>query len=373
VLTNVHEIDQATYAQVLDFNIKTRNNLLVLGMAGTGKTEMAQQACARNSFTGIYLNLSVLEAPDLIGLPIITDDKRVDYATPKFLPRADTSQDESTRKRYVLIVDELDKAKPELQNPLLELFQFHSINGTPLDIQAIVATGNLPEEGAFSQPISMALTNRCKVYKLTHSFESWREWAQDNNVNPLVIGFLSKHQEYLCMPPTEGDPTAYCRPSPRSWAQAASELNQTDPKVHSVDFQSMLVAGRVGTAAAVKFRTWLDYYRHVEPMVDELWEKGKAPPTNDMTIDKQLVCAISAVDMVAQECRKTPKTLADKQIETVQKGAKHVFGWIRTLSAEFQIGAVKSTLNMKLIQDFKLTQIPEVMQVYLNVRKAMKD
>jgi hypothetical protein len=175
------------------------------------------------------------------------------------------------------------------------------------------------------------------------------------------------------MPPTEGDPTAYCRPSPRSWAQAASELNQTDPKVHSVDFQSMLVAGRVGTAAAVKFRTWLDYYRHVEPMVDELWEKGKAPPTNDMTIDKQLVCAISAVDMVAQECRKTPKTLADKQIETVQKGAKHVFGWIRTLSAEFQIGAVKSTLNMKLIQDFKLTQIPEVMQVYLNVRKAMKD
>jgi hypothetical protein len=380
VLTNVHEIDQATYKQVLDFNIATGNNLLVLGQAGTGKTEMGQQACDRWGLTTqrqegqayIYLNLSVLEAPDLIGLPIITDDKRVDYAVPKFLPRKDTS---AGAKKFVLIVDEIDKAKPELQNPLLELFQFHSINGTPLDIQAILATGNLPEEGAFSQPISMALTNRCKVYRLTHSFEAWREWAQDNNVNPLVIGFLSKNQEYLCMPSVEGDPTAYCRPSPRSWAQAAKELNLTDPKNHSVDFQSMLVAGRVGTAAAVKFRTWLDYYRHVEPLVDELWEKGKNPPMNDMTIDKQLVCAIAAVDMVAQCCRRQPKTPADKQkqLDEVQKGAKNVFGWVRQLSGEFQIGAVKSTLNMKLIQDFQLTKIKEVMETYLNVRKAMKD
>lgn len=156
---------------------------------------------------------------------------------------------------------------------------------------------------------------------------------------------------------------------------AANELNNTDPKKHSVDFQSALVAGRVGTAAAVKFRVWLDYYRHVEPLVDELWEKGKAPSLSDMTIDKQLVCAISAVDMVAQACRKTPKTPADKQkqMDEVQKGAKNVFGWIKQLSAEFQIGAVKSTLNMKLIQDFQLTKIPDVMQAYLNVRKAMKD
>jgi hypothetical protein len=382
VLTNVHEIDQATYKQVLDFNINTGRNVLALGMAGTGKTEMAQQACDRwaqatqrpkDKPSFIYLNLSVLEAPDLIGLPIITPDKRVDYATPKFFPRADDAT--SNGLKFVLIVDELDKAKPELQNPLLELFQFHSINGTPLDIQAIIATGNLPEEGAFSQPISMALTNRCKVYKLSHNFEAWREWAQENNVNPLVIGFLSKNQEYLCMPNVEGDPTAYCRPSPRSWAWAADDLNKTDPKVHSVDFQSMLVAGRVGTAAAVKFRTWLDYYRHVEPHVEKLWDTGNDPSIPDMTIDKQLVMAIAAVDMVAQECRKTPKTPADKQkqLDAVQKGAKNVFGWVRKLSAEFQVGAVKSTLNMKLIQDFQLTKIKEVMETYLNVRKAMKD
>jgi MoxR-like ATPase len=173
MLTNVFEIDQSTYKNVLKFNIRSGGNLVVLGMAGTGKTEMAQDSITEEGFEYVYLNLSVLEAPDLIGLPIITADKQVDYANPRFLPRMDI-----TPKPMVLLVDEIDKAKPELQNPLLELFQFHSINGTKLNIQAIIATGNLPEEGAFSQPISHALTNRCKVFKLTHSFESWRDWAQ---------------------------------------------------------------------------------------------------------------------------------------------------------------------------------------------------
>lgn len=369
MLTNIFEIDQSTYKSVLKFNIRSGGNLVVLGMAGTGKTEMAQDTIEEEGFEYVYLNLSVLEAPDLIGLPIITADKQVDYANPRFLPRLDI-----TPKPVVLLVDEIDKAKPELQNPLLELFQFHSINGTKLNIQAIIATGNLPEEGAFSQPISHALTNRCKVFKLTHSFESWRDWAQNASINALVIGFLSKNQEYLARPPIEGNPTAYCRESPRSWTMAARDLDETSSK-DSVDFQTLLVSGRVGMAAAVKFRVWLDHYRHVEPIIDRLVEKGEQPSINDMSIDRQLVCAIAAVNAVAQECKVVTKTPAErqKQEDRVNKVAKNVFGWVKKLPSEFQIGAVKSTLNMKMIQDFKLTKIQEVMETYLTVRKAMKD
>ena len=232
MLTGVFEIDQATYKQTLAFNIRSGGNLLVLGMAGTGKTEMAQSSCVDAGFEYIYLNLSVLEAPDLIGLPIITADRRVEYATPQFMPKMDGGH----TKPLVLIVDEIDKAKPELQNPLLELFQSHSINGIKLNIQAIVATGNLPDEGAFSQPISHALTNRCKTFRITHNFDAWQEWAQDAEINALVIGFLSKNREYLSMPSVEGDPTAYCRPSPRSWTMGARDLDQTSSK-DTVDFQ----------------------------------------------------------------------------------------------------------------------------------------
>jgi len=366
MLTNVVEITQDTYAEVLRFNVRTGGNLMVFGQAGIGKTEMAVQAAEAEGFGVYYLNLSVLEAPDLLGLPIITEDQSVDYARPRFLPiegRVD--------RPVVLLVDEVDKSKPELQNPLLELFQSHTLNGTKLSIQAIIATGNLPDEGAHSQPVSHALTNRCKVYKLTHSFEPWRQWAQDAGLNPLVVGFLSKNQEFLSRPSVEGDPTAYCRPSPRSWSLAAREVDQTTSK-DSVEFQTMLVAGRVGSEAAVKFRVWLDHYRHVEPIIDKLVADGTKPNMDTMTIDKQLVCAIGSVSAVAQECRRTDFKDKTKHQASVDKVATNVFNWLQEIPTEFQVAAVKSALNMDLIKSFSMQKIPSVMATYLAVRKVLK-
>jgi len=352
------------YMDVLRFNIRTGSNLMVFGQAGIGKTEMAQQAAQLEGFDVYYLNLSVLEAPDLLGLPIITDDKSVDYARPKFLP-----VEGKVPRKVVLLVDEIDKSKPELQNPLLELFQSHTLNGQKLEIQSIIATGNLPDEGAHSQPVSHALTNRCKVYKLVSAFEPWRQWAQDSGLNAFVVGFLSKNQEFLSRPPVQGDPTAYCRPSPRAWAQAAKELDNTTQK-DTVDFQTLLVAGRVGTEAAAKFRIWLDHYRVLGPVIDALVEKGTHPAMADFQIDKQFVCAIGAVNAIVQETRKEGKDKTKHMAEVTQATA-NVFGWLKTLPTEFQIAAVKSSLPIELIQKYQMTKIPDVMSVYVAIRKVI--
>ena len=367
MLTNIVEITQDVYQDALRFNVRSGGNLMVFGQAGIGKTEMAQQIAESEGFGVYYLNLSVLEAPDLLGLPIITEDQSVDYARPRFLP-----VEGKVERPVVLLVDEIDKSKPELQNPLLELFQSHTLNGTKLAIQAIIATGNLPDEGAHSQPVSHALTNRCKVYKLTHSFEPWRQWAQDAGLNALVVGFLSKNQEYLSRPPVDGDPTAYCRPSPRAWSLAARDLDKTTNK-DTVEFQTMLVAGRVGSEAAVKFRVWLDHYRHVEPIIDKLVADGTKPDLNSMTIDKQLVCAIGAVNAVSREARRTDLKDKAKHNTAVEKAATNVFNWLQTIPTEFQVAAVKSTLSMDIIKQFSLQKIPSVMKTYMEIRKVMRD
>lgn len=372
MLTDVFEIGTDTYLQALRFNIRTGGNLLILGPAGTGKTEMAEQVSREEGYEFIYLNLSVLEAPDLIGLPIVTEDKTVDYAMPKFLPREGT-----LKKKKVLIVDELDKAKPELQNPLLELFQFHSVNGNKLEIQAIIATGNLPDEGSFSQPISHALTNRCKTFKVKFDFDTWQEWAQKVGLNALVIGFLSKNRDWAARPAAEGDPTAYCRPSPRAWSLAARDLDMTmeGPKTDaSVEFQSLMVAGRVGMAGATKFRVWLDHYRHVEPMIDELVKNGTAPNPDKLSIDRLLVLCIGAAAEVANLMR---KDVADKDRakhkETVHKVASNVFSYISKQTTDYQICAVKSNFNMDMITKYDLTKVKPVMDTFLAVRKVLKD
>ena len=368
MLTGIHTVDQATLATIYRFSIESGGNVIIFGAAGCGKTEMAFQAAAAKGREHVYLNLSVLEAPDLMGLPMIDPDTHLsEYATPRFLPLKGARKD-----GVVLIVDEIDKSKPELQNPMLELFQFRSINGRALDIHSIIATGNLPEEGAFSLPVSHALTNRCMVYKVESSFDPWQQWAAETGVNGLIVGFLSKNPEYLLMPPPEGDDTAYCHPSPRAWTGAARDLDRVMKE--SVDFQTMLVAGRVGQAAAVKFRVWLDHYRHIEPIIDRLIKEGAKPNITDMTVDRVMVCAIAGCNAISQLCRDTG-TGAEKakQEDKILKVTKNVFGWLDGIPSEFAIGAVKSVLSMKIIQDWKLTRVPELMSTYVKIRKSLND
>ena len=368
MLTGIHEVDQATLGTLYRFNVESGGNIIVFGAAGTGKTEMAMQAAAAKGREAVYLNLSVLEAPDLMGLPMIDPaTHQSEYATPKFLPLKG-----SRPQGVVLIVDEIDKSKPELQNPMLELFQFRSINGRSVDIHAIIATGNLPEEGAFSLPVSHALTNRCMCYKVQSSFDPWQAWAAEAGVNGLIVGFLSKNPEYLLMPPPEGDDTAYSHPSPRAWTMAARDLDRVMKE--TVDFQTMLVAGRVGQGAAVKFRVWLDHYRHIEPIIDKLVKEGVKPNIEHMTVDRIMVCAIAGCNHISQLCRDTP-TGAEKTKteEKVLKITKNVFGWLGEIPPEFAIGAVKSVLSMKIIQDWKLTRVPELMSTYVKIRKSLND
>lgn len=357
MLTNINTITSDTYRKALDFTIETGGNLLVFGLAGTGKTEMALQAVREAGYEPIYLNLSVLEYPDLVGLQTISVDnlsgrKYVEYAAPKFLPLSPNNPAPSHRKK-VLILDEVDKAKNELQNPLLELLQFHTMNGSPIDVQAFILTGNLPDEGAFSRPVSHALTNRCMVYRLEHDFATWHKWALHNQVNTLVLGFLDKNSEVLCQEPNVDDPTAYCRPSPRSWSMASHDLNKAGNEA-TVEFQTMLVAGRVGLEAALRFRVWLDHYRHIEPMLNNLIYSGRHP---DDTIsgDRLLVCALSACSHLTKRCNGIKDhTNATHTIQNILKETENVYNWILTLSPDVQISAIKSTVIMEHVSKFKL-------------------
>lgn len=369
MLTGIHQLSQDSLKTMLRFAISTSGNLMVFGNAGTGKTEMAMQAATEMGKRFIYLNLSVLEAPDLIGLPRIDEtDGTSTYATPKMLPLRSDEE-----KRAVLLVDEIDKAKPELQNPMLELFQFRSMNGRALNIDSVIATGNLPDEGAFSLPVSHALTNRCMVFKVSCAFDPWREWAAEDGINPLVIGFLAKNQEFLLQEPPEGDDTAYCHPSPRAWTLAARKLDAAMQE--DVDFQTMIVSGYVGTSAAIKFRVWLEHYRHIEPMIDALIREGKKPNIENMGVDRIMVTALAGVNRIAQLCRESPVGTEDKRKldDKILKVTKNVFGWLGDVPEEFAIGAVKSGLTMKAIHDHKLIRVNELTSVYMRIRAALHD
>jgi hypothetical protein len=365
MLTDILEINQAALAEAYDFAIENNTVCLVFGAAGSGKTEIAMQQIKDHSLDYYHINLSVLEPPDLQGLPFTKDEKTF-YAPPEFLPWFTPE----SGPPVTLLLDELDKAHQDLQNPLLELLQFHSVNGRKLNLQGIICTGNLPDENAFSRKLSHALTNRCSIYKVKHEFQPWRKWAVEVGLNPLIVSFLQSNQDFLLVKDTSGDPTAYCSPSPRSWAYAARDLDKLDydkfadkyrqehaDELSDVELpeellrkeindkfisqQFRIIAGRVGISAALQLKMWLTYYRDLEPVINEILDTGTC--TKILTSDQQIVCATSVLTGMKQRfvtMKHTEKpALADR-----------VFGWmIQHMSPAFMLASIKSTLNKNYV------------------------
>ncbi len=379
MLTNVPTIKTDAYQKTLDFVIKTGGNQIVLGPAGVGKTEMANQAAELANYRAITIDLSVIEYPDLVGLPSFAEDiasgaKVVQYAAPKFLPLLPKDAGPDHRK-IVFIFDEIDKAKEELQNPLLQIFQNRTINGVPLDMQACIATGNLPDEGAFSRAISHALTNRCMVFRLEHDYNTWQEWAVRTGVNGLIVGFLNKNMDRLLQPAVDGDPYAYNRPTPRSWTQAARDLDASQATAVGLtsetltSFQTMLVSGRVGTPDGLSFRVWLDHYRHIEADLMALVNEGKRPP--ELQMDRRLIIAISACNELMKMTRLDEKVDDKaKHDAKVMKTVQNVFGWLCTQQADVMVAAAKSTMDIKVIQAHKMTKNADFMKVFTTIKAA---
>ncbi len=335
-LTDIPTIATDKYIKLLQHSISTGGNMLVFGQAGIGKTEIAKSVAEKMGYEVVYLNLSVLQPPDLVGLPIIDDDSRVVYATPKFLPKSNNSPDE--QRNVVLLVDELDKADSDLQNPMLELFQFRSVNGTPLRVHSIVATANLPDEGAFSKPISHALTNRCMVYKLNVDFDTWIEWAASVSLNPVITGFLVKNKSYLSKPSCKEDPTAYCSPSPRSWGKAAVNLDaiQASKQFDSI-FAQEVVSGCVGAQAAIDLRIWIDYYKDLAPTIDGYLNGTiKLKEVCIKEIDKIFVFTNVITQRLYQEAYKKTQNAESK------KAINLCLDWIETVTPEIRTSALRT-------------------------------
>lgn len=345
--------------------------MMVFGPSGCGKTEIDMQAVEELDYGLVYLNLSVLEAPDLLGLPNVDEKEMVTrYALPAAFPRSPATR-EKGHKGKILLVDEIDKAKPELQGPMLELFQFRSINGVPLDFDAVLATGNRPDEGAFSLPVSKALTNRCKVYQMSPLFGPWQEWASSVNLNGLIVGFLHRNNEYFYRPDKSGDATAYCSCSARSWSNAARDLDYAqDSGENDYTFQQNLVAGYVGVEAATKFQVWLEHYKEIYPMIDALVNHGKAPNVENTTMDKIIVTAIAAGQEISKRCENP--TPSKKEIEDVKKVVKNVSSWLKKCQPDVQIASMKSTLTVPKITAYKMSEVSDFMEIFKTINKAFK-
>jgi len=299
---NLPEIDQEQALNLTKFFIQSNQNIFLFGRRGVGKTHIAIQAAQQCKLKVNYINLSVIERPDLAGYPDMNmPGDIINFKSPYFLPPLT----EGHKPDSVIVFDEVDKAPAEVTAPLLEILLFKKINGRPINAVGCILTGNLLNEGAYSNEISTALLDRGAKYILSFNFDKWAEWAKTNGVHDLILGFLRSDPTFACGKIEE---SAYASPSPRSWTLASEALLKTkELKMTDIDSVTHIISGYVGSEAGIRFKLWYEHYRRFEPYVRALIEN------NNLSLDFSTLAPTEQVVFVVSACYYAKqKVLSDK-------------------------------------------------------------
>lgn len=194
---------------VLELAYRARRPVLLEGPTGIGKSEIVRKLADRLGITHVVLDLSLLEPPDLVGLPVI-ENGRTRYALPDILPREGSG---------ILMLEELNRAERYIQQPALQLLSARRLHGYELPPgYACFAAINPESEGYHVTPLDKALRARFLNLPVRADRTSWLAWAQMNGVHPGIVAVAQAHERILDDVP------------PRTWTYVSHLLSALTPR-----------------------------------------------------------------------------------------------------------------------------------------------
>jgi hypothetical protein len=86
----------------------------------------------------------------------------------------------------------------------------------------VIGAGNRAQDSAIVKPLSSALINRMVHVHLRVSFHEWMQWAESNNIHPLVLDYIRLRSDHLwSQPPKHEEPFS----TPRAWHMVSDALH----------------------------------------------------------------------------------------------------------------------------------------------------
>ena len=193
---------------VLRVAYRSRRPVLLEGPTGIGKSEIVAQAASELGVGYQVLDLSLLEPPDLVGLPVI-EGGRTTFASPLALPQDGAG---------ILMLEELNRAERYIQQPALQLLTARRLHQYELPPGWMTCAAINPEHGEYQvTPLDPALRSRFLNLQVRSDRGEWLRWARAHDVHPAVLELAGEHDRIL-----EDTP-------PRTWAYVSQLLHSMSP------------------------------------------------------------------------------------------------------------------------------------------------
>lgn len=195
-------------AAALALAYRAGRSALLEGPTGIGKSELVRQVATSLGIGFTVLDLSLLEPPDLVGLPVVTGG-RTAYATPSALPVGGAG---------ILLLEELNRADRSVQQPALQLLTARRLHEYELPTGWVAFAAINPEDGEYQvTPLDPALRSRFLVLKVRADVRSWRAWAANAGLHPVIRKLAASHDDLFDTTP------------PRTWTYASDVIHALTP------------------------------------------------------------------------------------------------------------------------------------------------
>lgn len=271
------KIDSTQLKFILE-NTPASQNIMLVGRHGIGKSRILEDFFAARREKVVTLFLGQMSDPgDLIGLPHLDEATgRTEFMLPYWFP--------VDGKPVVLFLDELNRARPEVLQTVMDLTLNRKLAGKSLpEGSRIISAVNGGSEYQLTD-LDPALVSRFNIYEFAPSVEDWINWAKESGLDSRIISFIEENPELLDGDEAFTGENLERTPDRRSWERTSKIIEKFE---ELNDLHQPLVSGIIGDRATATFFDFVNSHRI--PSVAKLLE-------GDFEENKKLLDELSFTD-----------------------------------------------------------------------------
>lgn len=238
-------INASELKQILELT-PAQQNIMLAGKHGIGKSQILT-----NYFTGVGMRVVPLflgqmsDPGDLIGLLNKNEATgKTEFMPPYWFP--------TDGKPIVLFLDELNRARPEILQTIMDLALNRTLAGKRLpEGSRIISAVNSGDEYQLTD-LDPALVSRFNVFEFSPSPAEWLLWAEKSGIDERIVKFLSENPDYLDGQNLRREDMGLEKsPDRRGWERISVIIKGKSDA--SDEIYKKICAGIIGLPAATKF------------------------------------------------------------------------------------------------------------------------
>lgn len=345
---NFPRVTISEFKDIIKLQFKEHNLRPVfgLGLGGIGKSESIMELAKELKIGYIDVRLLLYNETDLKGIPYPDENHiKTIWLQNDILP-----YEKRDGERGILVFDEITSCSRSVRTAAYQLLNERKLGEYTLPKNwIIVCLGNGPEDGGDFNGMEGNFLNRCSVYSVVPSIESWCEWAIRKGINPLVVAYIRfKNEDFHTFNP-ENDMELFA--SPRSWKAVSDILNNGNSTGDKIT--QLRILSNVGTKVGQTFLAFCRFKDEAISVEDIL--DGKA--STNVKNREALLITLNSMTNKIREIMKRDKDTGKLSNELIIK-LSNAINWL--MSLDFEGSQEFKLITFKDIASYDMTVITRV-------------